>query len=652
MRAFPDAAPELVARYATSKYLFEDSECQHEYSLLLRERFGSLSQEHQSLILGWIESGGNPDLYKQEPDFGASTDEQAIAMARAWQRRRLSWIEPHLSQEWRRRYQELIGTLGPKENLEFPVYVTEFIGSRSPKSAKDLGELSIGEIVAFLKSWRASGEFMAASADGLAEALSTAVAAAPERFAVEADAFKETGPTYVRALINAFSRSIGKFPWPKVLELCIWTLEQSKEEIQADLPPWLDGDRDWTWSRNAVSGLLWMAFSQKDISIPFCFREQVWSALAELANDSDPKPETEAKFKGPAIELHNRAINSTRGQAIEAAIAYAAWVKENLYGDAFSQEAKEQGFRDVPEVRALLDSHLDVNIDPSLAVRSVYGYRFPWLLALDKEWAVEQLARVFPPAEQDRKFWEAAWMAYLGNPFSASFKELHTRYGMAVERLGEPTIFKDSSARMDKSLATHLMWFYWDAMIPIDDPDFTAFWTKASSEVRVTALSTIGRWLSQPKTDIEPSTVDRLVALWEWRIDEAEASGHPNLYTEELSAFGWWLASGKFDPEWSLDQVQKVLALSGKIYLNQYGMEQLAAIASKHPSPAVKTLAKLANSSQDCWRMAMYYPQQVRGVLSAAIQAGGEASDAANDLINEIASRGQPQFRDLLSGPK
>jgi hypothetical protein len=651
LRVFADNAPKLVAQHAISEELFEDSQCQHEYSLLLRERFGLLSQEHQSLILGWIEAGGEPDGYKQESAFGVPTDERAITMARAWQSRRLAWIEPHLSPEWKSRYRELINTVGPSEHLECPIYTTEIIGSRSPKSAKDLEGIPISEIVAFLKSWHPSGQFMAASAGGLGEALSSAVGAAPERFATETAAFKETSPTYVRALVNGFSRSIRRFDWAPVLDLCNWVLKQSTEEIQTDSPPWVDYDPDWTASRNAVSGLVWMALSQNEVSIPFCYRQEVWSALVELSNDRDPKPEREAKFKGPAIELHNRAINSTRGQAIESTITYAVWAKKHLFGDAFSQEAKERGFKDVREVEELLEFHLDLNRDPSVAVRSIYGYRFPCLLELDKKWTVEHLAAIFPPAEQDRRFWEAAWMGYLGNPFSASLSELRAQYGMAIDRLSEPTVFEDPSARMDQSLATHLMSFYWNGMLSLDDPSFSTFWQKASSNTRGTALSTIGRWLSSPDGNVETSIIGRLVSLWEWRLEQAKASGQPNLYSDELASFGWWLAFRKFDAAWVLEQVQEVLALPGKIYLNQYGMERLAAIASERPTDAVKTLARLANSSQDCWRMAMYYPQQVRSVLAAAIRAGGDGSTTASDLINEIASRGQPQFRDLLPRP-
>jgi hypothetical protein len=49
-----------------------------------------------------------------------------------------------------------------------------------------------------------------------------------------------------------------------------------------------------------------------------------------------------------------------------------------------------------PEAKAVLEAHLDVERDPSLAIRSVYGEYFPWLYVYDPAWALGLVDRLFP----------------------------------------------------------------------------------------------------------------------------------------------------------------------------------------------------------------------------------------------------------------
>jgi hypothetical protein len=52
----------------------------------------------------------------------------------------------------------------------------------------------------------------------------------------------------------------------------------------------------------------------------------------------------------------------------------------------------------LPEVRTVLDEHLDLRLEPTLTIRSVYGRHFPWLHYLDPAWAAGTVARIFPIA--------------------------------------------------------------------------------------------------------------------------------------------------------------------------------------------------------------------------------------------------------------
>ena len=84
------------------------------------------------------------------------------------------------------------------------------------------------------------------------------------------------------------------------------------------------------------------------------------------------------------------SLNTTRGQAFHGVVRYALWLQRH------SEDPDKFSFSDAPEVKAVLDAHLDVNRDPSLAIRSVYGQWFPWLVLLDRDWAVGNAAQNLP----------------------------------------------------------------------------------------------------------------------------------------------------------------------------------------------------------------------------------------------------------------
>lgn len=109
------------------------------------------------------------------------------------------------------------------------------------------------------------------------------------------------------------------------------------------------------------------ALAQAEVSIPFQARDRVWEILERLSRDIDPTPEREAKKNGSNYDFATISINATRGQAMHAIVRYVLWVRKN------TSAGSSNGFDDMNEVRSVLDQHLDISKDPSLAIRSVYG---------------------------------------------------------------------------------------------------------------------------------------------------------------------------------------------------------------------------------------------------------------------------------------
>lgn len=164
-----------------------------------------------------------------------------------------------------------------------------------------------------------------------------------------------------------------------------------------------DRDAGWRWTRGQVASLIQEGVADRDNRIPFESRDAVWNVLEPLTRDPHPSPHDEAT---DSMDPLTRSINTNRGKAMHAVIAYALWCRREL--DAQDADAS-QGFDSMPEVRTVLEARLDPDIEPSLAVRAVYGKWLPWIILIDEQWASANIARLFPPDPQHQSLRDAVW---------------------------------------------------------------------------------------------------------------------------------------------------------------------------------------------------------------------------------------------------
>src|SRR5262249_11114405 len=122
-----------------------------------------------------------------------------------------------------------------------------------------------------------------------------------------------------------------------------------------------------------------------------------------------------------------------RGEAMHAVVQYALWVRRHLDRAAGTGKSTPSHFGELPEVRVVLEEHLDPNRDPSLAVRSVYGQYFPWLVLLDPAWAQENVEKIFPSDSESWDYFWAAWIAYVSScePYNNILEVIKDKYLLA-----------------------------------------------------------------------------------------------------------------------------------------------------------------------------------------------------------------------------
>lgn len=653
---FPDAAPDLVAARLLDRSFFDIPGVRHEYVLLLRQCFNPLMPEQQRVILDWIDKG--PDLIEfaqgQWQLTGKHpTDEDLARWKRRWQRDRLAWISPHLGEDWKRRYEELVVGLGEAEHPEFPVYISSgWVGPTSPKTREDLQAMPIADIVEFLKTWSPSGDSMSPSKEGLGRILSSVVSQDPGRFAAGAERIEGLDPTYVRALLSGFREAIKQnrtFEWTPVLKLCSWVVSQPRE-IPGRSVSLGDADPDWGWTRKATADLLSTGFEEGPAMVPFDFRDAVWRILQPITDDPEPTVKYEARYGGANMDPATLSINTTRGEAMHAVVRYGLWVRRHLEKLPDAKERLQRGLDEIPELRNALERHLDASVDPSLAVRAVYGQWFPWLVLLDKAWARNNVTRIFPIDDSQAMYRDAAWETYIHfcAPYDEVFEVLRDQYAAAVQRLGARSGERRRLADPDQHLAEHLMTLYWRGKLDMDGPEglMTRFWNGASEDIRGHALGFIGRSLYNWHDIVPAETLERLRIFWEGRL--AVAKEMPESDFAEMAAFGWWFVSGKFEEAWAIKQLAEALKIARRTEHENVVVERLAGLSQRMPLEAVQCLEAIAKGDKAGWGI-YGWRQHATNILSAALaEPNPETRTAAESLVHYLGGRGYFQFGELL----
>jgi hypothetical protein len=88
------------------------------------------------------------------------------------------------------------------------------------------------------------------------------------------------------------------------------------------------------------------------------------------------------------------------------------------------------------ELAALLERHLDPEVEPTATIRSVSGEWFPFLVAWDEQCAAAHAGDIFP-SEGENHLWRAAWHAdgRSNHAQAGVYAVLRVQYRRAVDEL-------------------------------------------------------------------------------------------------------------------------------------------------------------------------------------------------------------------------
>lgn len=617
-----------------------------EYRDLLRRVAPSLKQMEIAELLNVIDTGPDVDRYRElseKYDGSAPSGEDVAQYIARWKIGRLELIAETLPDEARHEYEEFLSTYGPVE-LPLSFAITAFTGPNSPITVEELRAKGDGELVTYLRNWeqplRAPGD--EPSVEGLARAFAALSEADPERISRLAPQLQGLKPAYLQWMLEGIEHAVGhgtEFDWSCLLELLEWVVEQPREIEGGRGDDYSDLDPGWVWTRKAIASLLEQGLSASGTTrLRLEERERVWRIIEALAHDPEPTPEREA---GDSMDPFTLALNTTRPRAVRAAIAYAIWVYQEMFG---TDQPSGGGFftEYAPEVARLLEERLQSEADPAASVRAVIGEFIANLFALDVDWVRNNAGNVFSGEETPLR--EAAWGAYViyTKPYDNVFELLRPTYMRSAELAATPGHgFRWMNGDPVSALGEHLAAFYWRDVISLDDPVFATYWANAGAEARGNVVETLGRWARE--VELVPEIIERLRQFWRF----ATKSVRTGEREVELGGFTWWFTAPGLPVGWRIDELQALLDQGVRTQADGMIAEELPSVAAEEPLKAIGALRSLIET-EESWFPDAWHEQVERVLRIGHSSRDRETCELAYDTVNLLLAKGFQRFAVVL----
>lgn len=582
----------------------------------------------------------------------APTADDEDGYIRAWRVRRLFPVKDHLPAQQLSQYEQMAARLEkqPKWDDYAQFKVRSGWGDRPPVDSDTLAGMDIEELTAYLRDWapKKEDDFLGPTVRGLASQVESIVESDPGRFALVASDFLGLKQDYVNAVIHGFEQALRKgteFQWEGVIDLlrgC--TLEHRYEHTGA-------GRTEGNETLAVSASLLTDGMLSRSTPIPAPLLPAVWEILLPAFEDPNPTEPHEAEFGGSNMDPFTLSLNTVRGKAAHALMAYM--LEAAKQDGVFDLDLEDRrGISSRPEVADKLEQLLDLASEKSLAVRAAIGARLDWIALVDPEWLRVHWESLFPANDLARR--QVVLDAYLtfGRVCGPILPLLRSEYRFRVQHIAEEPEVVWERNEPAQALAQHVVVLYLFGAIDLDDElmellygePAQPFWETAS--VHAPRLAAARR---DTKEGVEPEFLDRARLLWERRIglaEDANVTGRPlEAHRDEMIAFGAMVDSSLFASDWWLAQLERVLALVHWVEPDFMVLKSLAEDVDTHPGRVVEAATQLLIHDPEG-----YMHHASRREYMTIVEAGINSTDPnavlkARELANRLAAKGMTDFR-------
>jgi hypothetical protein len=664
---FAEQGPELARRVMMDRGMFDAHDYKHEYAMLMGRRFPLLTAEEQTAWLGWVDAGPDMSGFDESPRKGAGrdpTEDDRKNRVDYWKFEKLHWIREHLEEERRSFYADMTAKHGEPELADLNVGIGGMARwqCESPFSAEELSRLAFAEAVDKVTSWQpVKSRFEGPNRDGLNAEFGRYLATDRAAFSKEAQVLIGRPAPFVRTFIHGMTeaaRASAGIDIPAVLDLCRWVLSRPIGECTISTPeqePFQD--KDWQWTRNAVSDFIKQvcaARGEKVPRYPIALRERLWALLEVLHRDRgesglvhDP-----AKDDPRVRDYLDVAINSPRGKAVEAVIDYGRWLIDHTKQAGAKQTETSGHFELAPEIKAVLEWHVAAP-NRSREALAIVGAHINVVYVLGKLWLGENAAVIFNlegiESEPARPEGWAAWNAYLcwTQPHIEFYRLFKRQFACAVEQAAKVQLPKQRAhAQPMEHLGRHLVAFYGRGQLGLDDDGglLRRFLSEAAPDIRRHAIEFVGPSLEGDQK-IPKEAIERFMTLWDtyWADKgKADAAEKPDAHL-----FGAWFGCGKFPAEWALDRLEQFMEVVELPEPDHSLMKQLAVLAPGNIERVTLIVDRMIRADKEGWHV-YGWRESIRQILEGALKAGDSARETAGKMIDHLGRRGYLEYGDLL----
>lgn len=667
INVFAEQDPQLARQVMLDPELRQDYQYKHEYAMLVGHRLNLLTPEERDTWFGWIDAG--PDMSDFDDSIKShlqrdATEEDRQNRLRHWRFEKLHWIRKHLDGARKEFYEQMLVQHGEPDMADLSFRVGEVRwGSDSPMTVDDLAAMTFEQAVDRVASWKPdSSRPMGPDIEGLASTFSQYVVSNSGAFSQKAEALIGKPTIYVRHFINKMGEAVKAglvVDVTAILTLCQWVIDRPLDERTTPAQEH-EGlvDKDWQWTRDDISRFIEEICKAKAGEAPQYpldgLRMVMWQTISVLCRGrSESYVIHDVAEDDPRVRDYlDLGINSPRGKAVGAALEYARWVANHIKETRGQQEVIPGGFEAMPEVRDMLQWQLAAE-NRTVEALSVIGSRAGLVYRIDKGWLAQAAESLFnlngieqsPPVGNG---W-AAWNAFLVwvRPHIDFYRLFKGQFDYAVKQASLVQLSGDESREQPMyHLGEHLVLLYGRGQLGLDDDGglLRRFFTTSTPDIRRHAIGFVGQSLEGTEK-IPADVVQRFMTLWEFywaNSGSDDAKEKPGAWS-----FGTLFSSGQFPEQWSLDQMERFVAVDPTPEPDQGIAERLATIARCDIMKAVRILDRMVRGDEEGWRIHGWL-DSAKQILETAMNAGGDAHRGAVELINYLGRRGHTAFGALL----
>ncbi len=648
MNKFPDLLKTEIQQFLSGKEIFENSDLYHERYHLLQDQYQKLPEEIKEKILERIEEG--PDLGRFELNYkdrtgNPPTEEEKMDYKSRWQRLALYPIRDHIPANWKEKMKKFLTQYGELDHPDYLSYHGPIVvGSTSPISEEEFKKKSQEELLDFLRTWKPSKKHFSPTKEALGGIMGKVISDDPKKYVSISKNIRELSPVYIYHFLEGYRDAIKKgnnFDWNQIITLCkdiLETLENKTFPTEDDL-------YDFKTVKSAVCDILEEGLRNNNF-LPIEFRTSVLDLIRILLKDNEPDQTYENKHVGENMDPFTLSLNTVRGKAIHALVLYALWCANHI-------SSPEVVDKMVPEVKELLELHLNPDYEPTQTIRAVYGFYLPNLFYLNSDWTERQLSNIFPKEAEFRALSRATWEAYIkyARFYDSVYSKMKNEYRNAINKLNSPKISQNAKSK----LAEHLMLAYLRGLEDLGNDSLTTkFFKMRQYQANEHAIWFIGKVLDniqKEETDIKVKKriMERCLNIWKWRIEEARKMNETERkqFAKELKMFGFWFINSPFDKKSAISQLCITLEITeGIMDFATEIIKKLPEYASDYSSEVLRILDLLIRGDQYAM-LPMLSKEKISDILEIITtkRPPQEIRISVNRLVDSLTRMGHHEFR-------